>query len=264
MRMRAWLSIALFASAVVADEPGARFRGLDGSPLEQGNAVDPSGHIRVFARPVVRIHRAPAATVKGCILVLPGGGYKVLAADKEGSDTALFLNQQGYDAAVLEYPIDQGPGTRDHALRDAMSAFRALRADPARFGLRGGRFGLLGYSAGGHLAARTTAMLTPEERPDDLMLIYPAYLQERKSGTDRPAVEPPDAPHGRLFVLIARNDQAQWVQSSEVYVAAWRTRKGEAVWHLLPDGGHGFGMAPDRKGAAIGWPEHLAAFLAKP
>ena len=73
--------------------------------------------------------------------------------------------------------------TRATVLADALAAWRLIKAKTARLGLHGGRFGVMGYSAGGHLAARLTSYLSAAEQPDDVMLIYPAYLQETNSGT---------------------------------------------------------------------------------
>ena len=85
---------------------------------------------------------------------------------------------QGFDVAILEYTIAAGPATRDRALADALAAWRLIKAQVPTLGLHGGRFGVMGYSAGGHLGARLTSYLAESEQPDDLMLIYPAYLND--------------------------------------------------------------------------------------
>ena len=107
-----------------------------------------------------------------------------------------MLNAQGFDVAILEYTIAAGPAMRDRALADALAAWRLLKAKRPALGLHGGRFGVMGYSAGGHLAARLTAYLADSEQPDDVMLIYPAYLKRRLPGTRVPLVRPPAAPVG--------------------------------------------------------------------
>lgn len=242
----------------------ADFVTLDGQPAAAGNPVDADTLIHRFEKPVMRLMRTPAAAPQGTILLLPGGGYHILAAIHEGSQTAEFLNEQGFDVAILEYHIAAGPQTRDLALADAVAAWRLVKADPAALGLHGGRFGIMGYSAGGHLAARTTQALGDAEQPDEVILIYPAYLHEPRPGTVIPAVTPPAQPKGRLFALIAGNDNKDWVRSCSEYAKTWKGYDGAAVLHVLPDGGHGFGLRAQRTGAAQGWPDLLKAFLANP
>lgn len=241
---------------------------LDGKPVASGNPIDPDGRIRNCQTPAIRLLRTTAAAPRGTILLFPGGGYGILAAIHEGTKTAEFLNQCGFDVAILEYRINSGPGTRDLALGDAIQAWRLIQAGPQAFGLHGGRFGMMGYSAGGHLAARTTQALAgnPKDiQPDDLILIYPAYLDEHPKGNVWPDVLPPLSPKGRLFLLIANNDRQEWVRSATIYAKAWKGYDGDTTLRLLPDGGHGFGMKEDLPGSAKEWPGMLKAFLeAKP
>jgi len=237
---------------------------LDGTPLASSNRSGESERIERVEQPLLQLKRTTAAVPHGTVLVCPGGGYKRLAIDHEGLATAAFLNEQGYDAAILEYTIAAGPGTRDQALADGLAAWRLIRASAADLALHGGRFALLGYSAGGHLAARITASVDADEQPDVLALVYPAYLEEAAADGAGPAVQPPTTPTGRLFVLIAANDRSEWVVGCRDYCTAWRDRGGAAQLVVLADGGHGFGMRPDRLGEAAGWPALLQEFLAAP
>ena len=237
---------------------------LDGTPLASSNPPGQSERIERVERPLLQLKRTTAAVPHGTVLVLPGGGYQRLAIDHEGLATAAFLNQQGYDAAILEYTIAAGPGTRDQALADGLAAWRLIRGSTENLALHGGRFALLGYSAGGHLAARITASVDAEEQPDFLALVYPAYLEEAAADTAGPAVQPPKTPTGKLFVLIAANDRSEWVAGCRDYCSAWRDRGGAAQFIVLADGGHGFGMRADRPGEAAGWPALLQKFLATP
>ncbi len=255
------LGLAARTSAPAA--AGPEFLTLDGRPAA-GNPVDADGHIRKLNAPVLRRIPAAAAEPRGTILLCPGGGYAVLSAVNEGALTARFLNEQGFDVAILEYRIAAGPATRDLALADALQAVRLIRSRGATLGLRGPRLGLMGYSAGAHLAARAVQELEAAEQPDDLILVYPAYLEETLPGTVVPAVLPPRDSRTRLFALIAANDNPKWIAGCREFVKTWQGWDGAAVFHLLPDGGHGFGLRPDRQGAAQAWPDRLAAFLAAP
>jgi lysophospholipase L1-like esterase len=237
---------------------------LDGQPRTHGNAIGPDTFIHRAETPLLHLMPANSPSPKGTVLLFPGGGYSILAVGHEGTGTAGFLNAQGFDVAILEYTIAAGPATRDRALADALAAWRLLKAKAATLGLHGGRFGVMGYSAGGHLAARLTSYLAAKEQPDDVILVYPAYLEETISGTRVCAVRPPPAPTGRLFALIAANDNAPWVSSCREYAAVWKATGGEARLEILADGGHGFGIKTDLPGAAQKWPELLADFLRAP
>lgn len=243
-----------------AEAPPPDWVGLDGAARPAGNPPAEDGRIKRVEAPALHLLRTQAAEPRGTVLVFPGGGYQILAVDHEGARTAAFLNQQGFDAAVLEYHI--GPGARGPALADALAAWRLLRARAGEWGLHDRRLGVIGYSAGGHLAARLAAALPAAEQPDDLMLIYPAYLDERAQDAKDPALVPPPQTKARLFTLIAANDRAPWVEGAKAYADAWRGAHGRMDWQLLPDGGHGFGMKAELPGSAKEWPGKLAAFLA--
>jgi lysophospholipase L1-like esterase/acetyl esterase/lipase len=237
---------------------------LDGHARTHGNAIGPDTFIHRVETPVLQLMRTPSPSPKGTVLLLPGGGYSILAVGHEGTATAGFLNAQGFDVAILEYTIASGPATRDRAVANALAAWRLIKAKAARLGLHGGRFGVMGYSAGGHLAARLTSYLAENEQPDNVMLIYPAYLEETAPGTRVALVRPPAAPAGRLFVTIAANDNANWVSSCREYSAVWKETGGEARLEILKDGGHGFGIKTDLPGDAKRWPDLLADFLRAP
>ena len=212
------------------------------------------------------LHLLPARSPspKGTVLLFPGGGYYILAVGHEGTATAALLNTEGFDVAILEYTIAAGPATRDRALADALAAWRLIKAKAPALGLHGGRFGVMGYSAGGHLAARLTAYLPAAEQPDDVILIYPGYLardRSRHARRCRPAAGRVPLRVGRLFALIAANDNPQCVASCREYAAVWKETGGEARLEILKDGGHGFGIKTDLPGDAKRWPELLATFL---
>ena len=261
--MNCFLRFATAMTLIVAPIHAApeEFRTLTGEPAAGGNKIEEDGRIRVVATPVLHLFRTAVTAPKGTVLLFPGGGYNILSAIKEGANTAKFLNAQGYHAALLEYPVAAGPNTRELALEAALKAYRLIKSQATALGLGGPRTAIMGYSAGGHLAARTAQALAATEQPTDLILIYPAYLNETIAQKTTPKVTPPPTGAGRLFVLIAANDKAEWVASSRSFATAWQAAKGTADYHLLTDGGHGFGMAEERPGAAKDWPKLLEKFL---
>lgn len=241
-----------------------RYVSLEGAPLPKGNPVEKDNLVHLVRQPLLQLFPASRQPAKGTVLLFPGGSYGVLAVRSEGSMTAAFLNKLGYDVAMLEYRIAAGPDTRDLALADALAAWRLLRHKAGQLGLHTNTLSIMGYSAGGHLAARTLQQLPLAEQPANLMLIYPAYLQETRPGSVYPAVLPPPVLRSRLFTLIAADDNREWVNSCIQYGKVWKGYDGKGEYVLLPDGGHGFGMEKQRPGAAAKWPSLLQSFLGKP
>lgn len=226
------------------------------------NPVDKDGRITKFHTPAVRLLRTKAEKPKGVALIFPSGGYAVLSVISDGTDKAKFWNDLGYDAAVLEYTISPKGSNRDAALKDALASVRLVRGHAKELGLHDGAFVLMGGSAGGHLATRTVAALPEAERPDMLVLFYPAYLEEVAPGEKQPGMPVPSGKLPRLFAAIAANDDAKWVAGARAYTEAWNKAPGgagKATFKLFDDGFHGF-----RKGsrAAAEWPDLIKAFEA--
>lgn len=134
--------------------------------------------------------RAPGDGVHPCVVVCPGGGYYVLAWNKEGEEIAEWLNGLGFDAAVLAYRVS-GQDQRDGALSDAQRTIRLLRRDAAKLRIDPSRLGIIGFSAGANLAFRAGtnwerpiyAKVDDADdfscRPDFMMPIYPWDVRTR-------------------------------------------------------------------------------------
>ncbi|MBC9933066.1 GDSL-type esterase/lipase family protein [Chitinophaga qingshengii] len=241
-----------------------RYVSLEGAPLTHGNPVEKDNLVHLVRQPLLQLFLSDHQPAKGTVLLFPGGGYEVLDVKREGANTAAFLNKLGYDVAMLEYRIAAGSDTRELALSDALTAYRLLQDKAGKLGLLSKTLSIMGYSAGGHLAARTLQRLPPAQQPANLMLIYPAYLQETLQGSVYPAVLPPPVVKSRLFTVIAADDQREWVNSCIQYGKVWKGYDGKGSYHVLPDGGHGFGMDKNLPGAAAKWPALLQSFLEKP
>ncbi len=236
---------------------------LEGKPAAAGNPVDDKGIVQKWEAPVMRVTRSSRPDNQGTVLLFPGGAYRILDTRNEGALTAATLNDFGYDVAMLEYRINSGPATRDLALADAEAAWQLLQHHAETLGVHHQRFIVMGYSAGGHLAARLTQALasTSEPPPDDLVLVYPAYLEESAVGVTSPLVQPPAHPKTRLVAMMAANDRPAWLKGAKDYTTAWQKAGGYAVFREFKDGGHGFGMKPNRTGDIEQWPDELAYFL---
>ncbi|MEO5957507.1 MAG: GDSL-type esterase/lipase family protein, partial [Opitutaceae bacterium] len=120
---------------------------------------------------------------------------------------------------------------------------------------------VMGYSAGGHLATRLVQSLPEKQQPDDVVLVYPAYLEEVAADATTPTVQPPANPRSRLVAIMAADDRATWLKGCRDYVDAWRKAGGDGLMFRFKSGGHGFGMKPDLTGDIAQWPSILNYFL---
>jgi acetyl esterase/lipase len=181
------------------------------------------------------------------IILAPGGGYEHLAIDKEGHDVAKWLNSIGVAGFVLKYRLPRTKGanyTMETPLQDAQRALRLVRSRAAEWRLDASRIGLMGFSAGGDLAARSGMSFDkgqggsadPVERvscrPDFLILGYPALPKELHVTADTPPA----------FLVQASDDPLVSPENSIRFYSALRQAKVPAEMHLYLKGGHGFGI----------------------
>ncbi len=244
-----------------ADSTATEWFSLEGKAVPAGNTPDAQGLVRKFDAPVLGVTRTTQPNAQGAVLLLPGGGYSILDVLNEGSRTAQALNGFGYDVVMLEYHVGAGAKSRDQALEDVQTAWRMLKEKPDALGLKPSRLVVMGHSAGGHLAARLLQTLPENQQPDDLILVYPAYLEETATGFQTPAVAPPAHLKSRLTAVMAADDRATWLKGCQDYVKAWQKGGGYGVMFQFKAGGHGFGMKPDLTGDMAQWPNILNYFL---
>lgn len=246
--------------ARAADAVSAEWFSLEGKPVSTGNAPTEQGLVRKFDAPVLGVTRTSRPDSQGTVLLLPGGGYSILDVLNEGSRTAEALNGFGYDVVMLEYHVGAGAKSRDQALQDVQATWQLLKQHPEALKLKPSRLIVMGYSAGGHLAARLLQTLPENQQPDDLVLVYPAYLEETTDNST-PAVAPPAHLKSRLTAIMAADDRANWLKGCRDYVAAWQKAGGYGFLFQFKTGGHGFGMKPGLTGDLAQWPNILSYFL---
>jgi acetyl esterase/lipase len=207
------------------------------------------------------------------VVVFPGGGYNILAYDLEGTEVCEWLNRIGAACVLLKYRVpDTGPYPKsDAALQDAQRAVGLVRRHALDWKIDPKRVGVLGFSAGGHLAAALTshsaARLYPTVdaadslrcRPDFQLLIYPAYLSEKDGSLDLSAsLEPPvDAPP--TFLVQAEDDPVH-VENAIAYFEALKKQRIPAEMHLYANGGHGYGLRPGRL-PVTSWDDDAARWM---
>ncbi|MFP4055253.1 MAG: alpha/beta hydrolase [Candidatus Brocadiia bacterium] len=223
--------------------------------------------IHNVARPTLTLFPARGSQPRPAILVCPGGGYHILAYDLEGTEVAEWLNGLGITVAVLKYRV---PGQRDAAFRDAQRAMGLMRSRATEWGIAPRRLGILGFSAGAHLAARLCTNYEKRAyeavdaadrascRPDFAVLIYPAYLANREGrGLDTETL-PVSADTPATFVAVACNDK--FAPGALHYVLALRRAGVGCEMHLFQSGSHGCGLRPSAE-AMTTWPEPCARWL---
>jgi acetyl esterase/lipase len=229
--------------------------------LIAGRSVIRLGHV---TKAEMTLYRPPKDKDSGAaVVVFPGGGYSILAMDLEGTEICEWLQSIGITGVLLKYRVPTAPGAVRGVvpLEDAQRAVGMVRYRAAEWGIDPKKIGVLGFSAGGHLAAalstnyekRTYEPVDEADkvscRPDFTVLIYPAYLQVK--GVLAPELKvTSDTP--RTF-LVQAEDDGVGVENSLVYFEALKLVKVPAEMHLYPVGGHGYGLRRTEKMVTT-WP----------
>jgi len=203
---------------------------------------------------------------KAGVVICPGGGYKMLAWNKEGTEIAAWLNSLGYSAFVLQYRV---PDKQAGALQDVQRALRIIKRNSSEWNIDPDRIGVLGFSAGASLSARAGTLYDKRTYPsvdktDSLsskpaftMLIYPAYLDMGENRSLTPELKlTKDTPP--VFIFQTADDTHG--NSSLVMAQALRNNKTPVELHILPKGGHGYGLRPGNP-AAETWPALAGKWL---
>jgi len=240
--------------------------------LVAGKSVIRLGNV---SQPTLTIYRPTKDKDTGAaVIICPGGGYNILAYDLEGSEICEWLNSIGVTGVLLKYRVPKRPGLEKHtaALQDAQRAVGLVRSRATEFGLDPKRIGILGFSAGGHLAAaacnnfdkRTYEPVDDADkascRPDFAFLIYPAYLTVKEQG-DKVSPELPITANTPQTFLAMTQDDGVRVESALFYYLALKQAKVPAELHLYPTGGHGYGLRPSTHGVTT-WPKRAEEWMA--
>ncbi|SNS47535.1 MULTISPECIES: alpha/beta hydrolase [unclassified Azospirillum] len=228
----------------------------------------------------------PAKPNGAAMLIIPGGGYQRVVVGKEGYDIAQWLAGEGVTVFVLLYrlPADGWAAGPDAPLQDAQRAIRLIRAGAKGWGIDPARIGVMGFSAGGHLAAMAATRFDKvtykpvdaadqvSARPDIAALGYPvismvpgiAHAGSAKQMLgENPAADrvaefsadqgvPANAPPS--FITAAADDAVVPVENSLLIYAALRKAGAKVAMHLFEAGGHGFGLRSPKAAPVAAWP----------
>lgn len=227
----------------------------EGMPNDNGMTCQEENGVLYVAEPTLTVY--PATEGNGmAIVACPGGGYGKLATDHEGKDMAAWFNNQGITYAVLKYRMPNGH--KEVPLSDARQAMRILRHRAGEWQLK--RIGIMGFSAGGHLASTVATHFEDEEsHPDFQILFYPVISMDPEythRGTHdnllgkQPAKEEEDDFSNELhvdgntppaFILHSSDDRSVPVAHSLNYYMALLRHQVPATLHIYPIGEHGWG-----------------------
>ncbi|XZE45768.1 alpha/beta hydrolase [Pirellulaceae bacterium SH467] len=207
--------------------------------------------------PELVVYRANANSAAPAVVICPGGAHRLLAYDLEGTELAQWLNSLQIHAIVLKYRV---PSTNPDfkclpALQDAQRALRVVRSKATEWGIDPKRLGVMGFSAGGEVAARLSLQFHQDHyekqdeidnlscKPDFSMLVYPAYLVEKDEL--KPELDPrkhPNAADLPPFFMVHTWDDPVTPISSIALAKALKQVNKPCELHLFDRGGHGYGI----------------------
>lgn len=218
------------------------------------------GFISNISEASMSVYLPDAAKSNGqFVIVCPGGGYKGLAWRTEGTEVALWLNKQGIAAGILKSRVPNGH--HDIPLMDAQRALEIVRDNAKEWGVKRDQIGMIGFSAGGHLAASAATFIESRSaRPDFIMMIYPVVTMDRElthKGSrelllgDDPSPEMEERYSMELqvkrntppcFIASTYDDKVVDVRNSLLFFNALKAEDVNCEMHIYPSGGHGWGF----------------------
>ena len=268
--------------------PGA----IENPDITEGTITTEWGAERIVnvTNPTLTIYKAENPN-GAAVLICPGGGYVRLASDKEGDSVAVWLNSLGVTAFVLKYrlPLDAIMENKSTGpLQDAQEALRVIRRNAEGWGVNQNKVGVMGFSAGGHLASTISTHYDEKvydadnisARPDFSILVYPVISMKEEithKGSrnsligEQPSEELTEHFSNELqvsentpptFLVHAEDDGSVPVENSIRYFLKLKEHKVEAEMHIYQKGGHGFGLAKDKKNETeANWPKDCENWL---
>jgi len=236
--------------------------------------------VRNVSQPTMTVYPAKGKNTGAAVLVFPGGGYEVLAIDLEGTEACDWLTSKGITCVLLKYRVP-APRSEPHwgaypqspiALEDAQRAMGLVRLHAAEWHIDPHKFGVLGFSAGGHLVAAISThydkRLYPQVdaadkescRPDFGIAVYPGHLWLDKAQFVLNPNVPVTAHTPPTFLLQDEDDHVDNVNDSLVYYLALKKAGVPVEMHLYAQGGHAFGLRRTKL-PVTAWPQLVETWL---
>jgi len=254
------------------------------TPANYAEVTDKSNWITKVSVPTLTPYLPAKGTANGtAIVICPGGAYAGLASAHEGFQIAQEFNKIGVTAFVLKYRLPSDSTMVDKTigpLQDAQRAIQMVRQDAAKWGINPNRIGIIGFSAGGHLASTEGTHFDKvvidnkdniSVRPDFMMLIYPVItFGEKTHAGSRENLIGKELPQDKInlysnekqvtantpptFIVHAEDDDVVPIDNALLMYDALVKNKVKAEMHIFPAGGHGFGLHnPKSKGLWFEW-----------
>lgn len=272
---RPWIG-ALLACGLWAEDPLVVPLWPNGAPGSEGKTADetvriaPGGDHVVSGvhKPSIAVYRAPReAGPVASVIIAPGGGHRELWADHEGHNLAKFLSGKRVAAFVLKYRLarekDSPYTIKKHAFEDMKRAIRLVRSKGTEWSIDPGRLGVMGFSAGGELAAlagigddsgvdgATDPIDKESAKPAFFALIYPALPKNMDVSKDTPP----------SFLVCGENDRLNISQGLPELYLALKKAGASSELHVYAATGHGFGVRDRNKGGIGVWPARFHEWL---
>ena len=265
------IASAIFTPAFAADQPAAIPLWPHGAPGSEARVAEPE---KTDASNVTNVHNPsitpfiPASDATGtAVIIAPGGGHSKLCLGHEGYALAEWFRDHGIAAFVLKYRLarekDSAYTIQDHAMADTRRAIRTVRSRAKEWGIRPDRIGIIGFSAGGELAAfaamksdaGNAAAADPIEhagsRPDFQALIYPGTSNLFTVEKGMPPV----------FIACGYGDRPDIAEGMASLYLKYKASGVKAELHIYSNAGHGFGYRPGTTTAAGAWPFRFREWL---
>jgi acetyl esterase/lipase len=243
------------------------------TPKDNLIAGKPLVRLGNVSKPTLTLYTPTGKSTGAAVVVFPGGSYRILAIDLEGTEVCDWLNSIGITCVLLKYRVpDTGPYPKSAAaLQDAQRALGIVRAHAAEWHIDPKRIGVLGFSAGAHLAAALSThfdkrLYDPLDasdqvscRPDFAVIVYPGYLAIAEQNFAPNADIHPTEQTPPSFIVQAEDDPVH-VENSTVYFLALKNAKVPAELHIYAHGGHGYGLRRTEL-PVTGWPQLVETWL---
>jgi endo-1,4-beta-xylanase len=244
--------------------------GSEGKTADESVRTTPQGEKVVSSvhRPSITLYLPSKESASGAaVIIAPGGGHSELWADHEGHNVAKWLSEHGVAGIVLKYRLAREKEStykiEGESLADTQRAIRVVRARAADWSIDPERIGVMGFSAGGELAAlaatrfdtgapdATDPLDRLSSKPAFQALIYPAIPRDMKLSKETPPG----------FFACGENDRQNISQGLPELYLAMKRAGANAELHVYTNVGHGFGLRPTSKGAVAAWPSRFLEFL---
>jgi len=227
-------------------------------------------------KPSLTFYPSDSSREHGCVIICPGGGYINKASDYEGEEIARMFNLNQISAFVLDYRVS--PDRHPAPLNDLLRAIEIAKSSANDMGYLSDKIAVMGFSAGGHLAASASTMWTSkEQRPDATILCYPVITMGKAANIDcktnlfgetfNDAIASDMSCENRVdrqtppaFIWHTSDDDVVSVENSLLYASALSTKSVPFELHVFPKGPHGLGLAKEDK-IISSWSEMCVKWL---